>query len=242
MCNRFSAQLITLKDGTQRWIKVTFADSEYKFPFGTESFPNPPLPDRPVYYPGYDVFCVSHDGEAVTPEIRIWGNYPPWAPTRIANSKSENIFSSKHWGKYSTHNRCLIPATAFYEWEYETEKIKHNTKIEIAGRESFVFAGIYGEDINPKTKVKEHWCTILTQEANDRMKEIHNHGENRWRQPVILADENLEAWLDPSYNDPEKLSKLINSYPSSWVIATRIPSDIAPRKKKQENTLFDIED
>lgn len=42
------------------------------------------------------------------------------------------------------------------------------------------------------------WITILTGEANDKMKTIHNSGENKHRQPITMPIQNQNHWMDPT--------------------------------------------
>jgi putative SOS response-associated peptidase YedK len=49
-------------------------------------------------------------------------------------------------------------------------------------------------------------CAILTTDANDLAKEVHD------RMPVILAGKEALAWIDPAIDDPAKLTALLKAF------------------------------
>jgi putative SOS response-associated peptidase YedK len=74
-------------------------------------------------------------------------------------------------------------------------------------REPFGFAGLWETWTLPEgEKIKS--CTIITTEANELLKDVHE------RMPVILTKETESVWLDPKIQEAEKLLPLLKSYPS----------------------------
>ena len=63
-------------------------------------------------------------------------------------------------------------------------------------------------------------CTLLTTEANDLVRPIHD------RMPVIVAPADYALWLDPAVVDPQRLRRLLGPYPSremaAYAVSTRI--------------------
>ena len=59
----------------------------------------------------------------------------------------------------------------------------------------FCFAGIY-DLITDKNEKQALSFAILTEPANKLMRHIHNFGDNKHRQPVIVMDEQYSLWLD----------------------------------------------
>ena len=58
-----------------------------------------------------------------------------------------------------------------------------------------------------------HSCAIITTDANERMREIHN------RMPVILAPDDHAAWLDPGNQATAKLKELLKPCPAGMMAA-----------------------
>src|SRR5207244_2042608 len=107
--------------------------------------------------------------------------------------------------------RCLIPATAFYEWQDTGEKHKQPYHFRLWDGQPFAFAGLW-----------ERWngepaetCTILTTEANPLVRPVHD------RMPVILPAEHFTAWLDPR-TPTDALHGLLRPYPAGEMTASPV--------------------
>lgn len=130
-----------------------------------------------------------------------WGLIPQWAKNldtrkNTLNARIETI-DEKPSFRHITQNRCLIIATAYYEWRWNNDQKKTKEKYQINSQddEIFTFAGLYNEGVNPETGEVLNTYTILTTEANELMKFVHNHKE---RMPVMLKRNDELAWLDSS--------------------------------------------
>ena len=88
--------------------------------------------------------------------------------------------------------RCLVLADGFYEWQTE-EKIKTPYYIYKDESEPFAFAGIWNSWVNTHTGEIHKTFSILTQEANPFMSQIHTV---KMRQPIILTPETESLWLN----------------------------------------------
>jgi putative SOS response-associated peptidase YedK len=115
----------------------------------------------------------------------------------VFNTKSEGVMTSRLWKKRFEQARCLVPASAFLEWE---NKVK--TAISIQGQEFIIMAGLWGDWTNPTTKEVEPTFSIFTTEPNAAMQSIHN------RQPVILDPAEYDEWLAPAERAPEHLLRI----------------------------------
>lgn len=109
----------------------------------------------------------------------------------IFNSRIETIIEKSFWKNLFFNNRCLLPATAFYEWKTENNE-KKPYKITLEKNSLFYFSAIY-KIIDNKLMV-----SMITTEPNLFMKNIHK------RMPNI----NLEGDIFRFFNDDSE--KLIN--------------------------------
>lgn len=128
-----------------------------------------------------------------------WGLLPFWAANldfrkNTLNARIETI-NEKASFKNITQNRCLIIATAYYEWHWNDAKGKSKDKYQINSQndEIFTFAGLYTEWKNPATGAKLNTYTMVTTEANETMKYVHNH---KMRMPIMLKRKDESVWLD----------------------------------------------
>lgn len=214
MCGRFGFAFLEDRDGNSKWYRLIDDEPILR-------------KDHLIKTARYDIrptemvslIKMDTDGKIEIEDAR-WGFHPAWSKAPIINTRSENITSSNYW-KSKIQNRCLIPATFFYEWK-EVEGKKFPYLIRLKDERSFVFAGLYGREKNPKTGIEETCFSIITQDANSLMREIHNSGGNRFRQPVIVEDENLQGWLDPAGPETDVLHDMIGSYDSSEIEALRL--------------------
>ncbi|PSN20026.1 hypothetical protein C7271_04300 [filamentous cyanobacterium CCP5] len=143
--------------------------------------------------------------------LLTWGLIPSWAkdPTigsRMINARSETVSEKPSFRAAFKRRRCLIVADGFYEWQRLGQgKTKQPYYFRLKDRQPFGFAGLW-----------EHWsgpdgseiqsCTILTTAPNELLEPVHN------RMPVILPAADYDAWLDPTYYDPEHLQSMLRPY------------------------------
>ena len=131
-------------------------------------------------------------------EMLNWGLIPFWAKDdkirqNTLNARIETVTGKPAFSN-SVNNRCLIIADAYYEWQWQDPKGKAKKKYLITPKdqEIFAFAGIYASWRNPQNQELVNSYSILTTDANELMREIHN---SKKRMPIILKKEDRERWL-----------------------------------------------
>lgn len=156
------------------------------------------------------VVLQESSGE-VTLEGLKWGLVPFWSKEPKAeystiNARAEGIDTKPAYRKPIRSQRCIIPATGFYEWEKTPHgKVPHF--IHLKTDEIFGFAGLY--DIYRNKEGQElKTFTIITTEANSLVEKLHN------RMPVILHRENEAEWLDRETTDVHQILRLLKPYPA----------------------------
>lgn len=142
-----------------------------------------------------------------------WGFIPSWwkqqiTPTKTSNARSETAATKPMWKSAWRHQRCLIPATGWYEWfNYETGtkkplKIPHH--IQPDDSSAFLFAGLWSKYSPSSDRPPIATCTIVTIPSPTDVAEIHE------RTPVILKPSYWRAWLDQNLDDAEQPHQIIN--------------------------------
>jgi putative SOS response-associated peptidase YedK len=128
-----------------------------------------------------------------------WGLLPSWAKDKdfrknTLNARIETV-DEKPSFKNAVNNRCLIIATAYYEWRWIDSKGKLKEKYQINSQEGeiFTFAGLYNTWSDIQTGELLNTYTILTTAANETMKYVHNIKQ---RMPVMLKRDDEMDWLD----------------------------------------------
>jgi putative SOS response-associated peptidase YedK len=149
-------------------------------------------------------------------EMMRWGLVPSWAKdasigSRMINARAETVAEKPAFRRSLRSQRCLVPATGFYEWKRDGDR-KTPHFIHLREEPLFAFAGLYDVWRDPDGQTMKTY-TILTTAPNALMSEIHN------RMPVILRREDEDDWLDPANSEPEHLLPLLRPYPASEMAA-----------------------
>jgi putative SOS response-associated peptidase YedK len=144
-------------------------------------------------------------------EMRRWGLVPFWTKdprigNRLINARAEGVAERPAFREAFRKRRCLVPADGFYEWQSRGRGPKQPYHVHPARDPLFAIAGLYERWQGPEGESIDS-CTLVTTEANARMRAIHP------RMPVLLDPEAWSSWLDPALEDPERLLPLLG--PSS---------------------------
>jgi putative SOS response-associated peptidase YedK len=117
----------------------------------------------------------------------------------LFNVRSEGVATANFWKNKCATNRCIVPASSFFEWKDSKKGPKSKYEIKVLDREFFGIAGVWAEWRNPKTQKWERTFATFTSEPNSSMRELHD------RQPVILDSKDFQEWLTPSERLPVHL-------------------------------------
>lgn len=119
-------------------------------------------------------------GDKVVAEFQRWG-IPGWRGGLMINARAETVCEKPMFRRSMAAQRCVIPASGYYEWDTG----RHKYFFQLPG-EPIYLAGIYDniEGVN---------CfVILTTAPNETVKDIHD------RMPLILTHEQVRPWLTDS--------------------------------------------
>ncbi|MGJ4753492.1 SOS response-associated peptidase [Leptospira kmetyi] len=173
-------------------------------------------------YPRRHTYFIHRDlKKEISISNEAWGVKPYWSKDMLTCTRSERMFESAFWRPFALTQRCLIPASCFFEWHKRADGKKEIYRIQFKKTDSFCFGGLFGLHIEVKKESFNYspWITILTQEGNSLMKEVHNSGENQGRQPIVIRESDMREWLSPNTVAPNQIYKLIYQYPESAIEA-----------------------
>ena len=135
-----------------------------------------------------------------------WGLIPSWARdpsigAKMINARSESVLEKPAFRNAYKYRRCLVPANGFYEWQaLPTGKQPHYITVQNVG--VIAFAGLWERWTDRAGGEVMDFFTILTCEANDLVRKLHE------RMPVILKEQDYEAWLTGSVTEVQTLMKI----------------------------------
>ncbi|HWI13443.1 MAG TPA: SOS response-associated peptidase [Burkholderiales bacterium] len=150
-----------------------------------------------------------------------WGLVPCWSHDwkigyKMINARAETLATSKAYGApYRRRQRCLVPASGFYEWQ-KMAAGKQPYFITSAGDELLAFAGLWEQWAQPGAEPLVTY-TVITGKPNALVAPLHD------RMPVIIDPSDYERWL--TADDPADLlqpypAELMRAYP----VSTRVNS------------------
>ena len=100
--------------------------------------------------------------------------------------------------------RCLVPASAFYEWQGVAPN-KTAYRVTTSDQPLYAFAGLW-DRATIDGKVHDS-CTIVTCEPSPFFTLFHH------REAVILPTEQHAVWMDHTIKDADALAQILQPYP-----------------------------
>ena len=152
-----------------------------------------------------------------------WGLVPSWAKdrsigARLINARVESVAQKPAFRKAFAARRCLLPADGFYEWYTPDGHDSDSPRGKGPKKQPFflhrrdggllVMAGLYELWRDPAKDRDDDsaWlrtCTVITTEATDAAGHIHD------RMPMVVRPDAVDAWLDPTLTDPDRVRELL---------------------------------
>lgn len=216
MCGR-SSLTKTEKELEQRFNATFYSDDLERYN---------PLPNYNVAPTHMHPLIINDDPSHIN--VYRWGLVPFWAKDeklgyKMINARIETLLEKSAFKNLVKNKRCIIPMDGFYEWKTEGKE-KQPYRIFTKDQEIFALAGLWDTWKKPDG-VLLHSYTIITLEANEFMKDIHD------RMPAILNKDNERAWLDEQL-PPEELIKILSQYDSSQMDAYPVDKKVGNVKEK----------
>ena len=166
-----------------------------------------------------------------------WGLVPHWAKDprqahRPINARAETLAEKPMFRGLLKHNRCLIPASGFYEWRQDRGR-KQPYYIHLKDVPLFAFAGLYDIWHDADGEAFPTY-TIITTEANELVGPIHN------RMPVILKPEDEACWLAPEPPASDEIQALLTPYSAEAMDAYPISSRVNRPSEDDEQLILPL--
>ncbi len=139
-----------------------------------------------------------------------WGFMPSFVKKPLINARSETVDIKPTFKDSFLNRRCIIPVTSFFEWE-EIDDKKIKRKIKIMEENIFSIAGLYNTFCD-ESGYRYEAFTILTTEANESMKRIHD------RMPVIIPRQAERIWLDKENKNISVLKELLTPWKTDIIL------------------------
>lgn len=181
--------------------------------------------NRSEIFPGTAIYSIDSDRHV---RERHWTIVEPdnYGKTqRVINARSETVTKVKMFRDYFDANRCLIPATGFFEWD--TAKGRHDFTFD---DEIIAFGGIARPSVIKN--IEADCAVIMTVKGNDVIRPIHIKD----RMPLIIRRQDYASWLDPE-TDFVDLRRMMQPYPAEETHEAPAPSIIPQDEEEPINSL-----
>lgn len=187
--------------------------------------------------PSQDVPVVirsKHDGSENEIQMMKWGLIPSWSkdPARSPkpiNARGDSLEEKPMFRNLLKYQRCLIPATGFYEWRKEPWG-KTPYYIRMKDNSIFSFAGLY-DRYRACDDQQISTFTIITTEPNEVVLPLHD------RMPAILKRENEDMWLQTSVLYRDQVADMIQPYPANQMIAYPVSKKVNSSDNEGEDLI-----
>jgi len=147
--------------------------------------------------PGSTVPIVRADPSGRHMLPAVWG-FTSSGRAPLFNARAETVDSLPSFRDAFRQNRCLVPASGFYEWRPSDRQPFYFERVDGL---PLAFTGIW----EPLDSNRISCCIITTTPSSD-VEAIHD------RMPVILSEESWGRWLDSKpLSDEERLKLLVPS-------------------------------
>lgn len=183
------------------------------------------------------------EGERVIDRLR-WGLVPRWAKDkaigdRLINARSETVREKPSFKSAYASRRCIIPVDGFYEWRaIDGQRTKQPVFIHANTGQPIAVAGIWESWRDPADGndaiAPLRTCAILTTEANAMIEPIHN------RMPVILDEQDWDAWLDAS-TAMDELDALLAPAPDDVVAWHEVSTAVNNTRNNDSSLMLPLE-
>jgi putative SOS response-associated peptidase YedK len=158
----------------------------------------------------YERFEITNRLDSLTPRYNIAPGQ--LVPVVIAHSPNRVVLMRwgliPHWAKEEKtaykllkSQRAIVPASGYYEWKVDG-KSKIPYYIHPRSGSFVAFAGLYDTWTDPEGTELQTF-TIVTRDAGAFMARLHH------RMPVVLAQQDEQAWLDPDVTAPSQVMEIL---------------------------------
>ena len=172
----------------------------------------PEIEPRYNIAPTDDILVIRDSDQGRSGLMMRWGLIPHWVKDAkklplLFNARAESLATKPMFKNAFRRQRCLIPASGFYEWKLLADgKSKQPFYVSSKIGKPISFVGLWETATVDEAVINS--CTIITTESNALMRPIHE------RMPVILPPEVWDAWLTPTQQPDDILLSLLQLYSS----------------------------
>jgi putative SOS response-associated peptidase YedK len=210
MCGRFA---VTLKPNDLAEFFATAHELEF--------------PARYNIAPTQPIVAIWEEAGRRTARLARWGLVPGWVKdprefSLIVNARAESMADKPSFRTALRHQRCVVPASGYYEWHTGPDRKKTPYYITRADGDPMALAGLYSTWMGPNGEEIDT-AALITVAANGDLDHIHD------RMPAILPPESIDDWLNTRDVDAREAHRMAVPLPLGTTkferVSTRVNSN-----------------
>jgi putative SOS response-associated peptidase YedK len=168
------------------------------------------------------VTIISNAGTNYARLMR-WGLVPRWSKEinskyTMINARDDKILETRSYTGPFKNQRCLIPASGYYEWRKGPNRTRLPLYFTTRTAEPMAFAGIW-EKARPGGEEMLS-CSIITTSPNELVQPVHD------RMPAILPPGRYRDWMDPHNESVEDLLAMLQPFDAGLMQAHAVSPDV----------------
>jgi putative SOS response-associated peptidase YedK len=140
-----------------------------------------------------------------------WGWNPNALNGRLLiNCRGEEAHAKRMFQEPLARRRCVVPATAFYEWQPgPTKSTRPQPFAFVPANGGLISLGALWEPVGQGDS-RSGAVILMTVPANDLVAPVHD------RMPLVIPPTDLDGWLDPDVSTRKAQGLLVPSPPALW--------------------------
>jgi putative SOS response-associated peptidase YedK len=175
--------------------------------------------DYPARYniaPTQPVLTIREKRGNRTMQFARWGLVPAWVKNPrefklIINARSEGMEDKPAFRDALRTDRCIVPASGYFEWKTDENGAKQPYYITMADGSPMAFAGLYATWSGPGGEEIDSTAIVTTAAGEDT---VHIHD----RTPAVLRGDEIDAWLDTGSVGPLQAKQLVSPLEAGSVV------------------------
>lgn len=176
--------------------------------------------------PTQPILAVWEESGHRMAKLARWGLVPNWVKDPrdfplIINARAETMAEKPAFRDALKHQRCVVPASGYYEWRTDAQGRKRPHYITMRDGKPMIMAGLYATWIGPEGEEIDS-LALLTVPANSDLAHIHH------RMPALIEGEEVSQWLDVRNTPIKEAASLIRTAEpdtvSAYQVSTRVNS------------------
>jgi putative SOS response-associated peptidase YedK len=147
-----------------------------------------------------------------------WGLSPPGDANShriVVMARAETIAERAPFATAFRSRRCLLLADGFYEWK-RAGKRSFPYYIRRRDHGSLAMAALWQPRSPHEVGAEADACAIITRPARPPVRDVHH------RMPALLARKHHGAWLDPTFSEPNALTRMLDDDDDAELVAVPV--------------------